>query len=161
MTGERERIDNLSDARRLRDDYQRPRAERVAPDDHVGPRSSHAVAGTDMNGIEADLNMLAEAERELAVLCDKLLQQHSVASALKEDPGDGHSPISHHMRRAFFDRADLSSGGVEGVLEDYLHELFDVRIGLLDTLASYRGVDEFATAELNRQMTALGQQEVS
>lgn len=147
----RERIDNFTEAVHLRDDYDRPKIHRVRPNDEVGAAPAHGVAGTGMNGIEVQLDALAQAQRELGVLQDKLLGQLDAARGLTDELRDGGGPIAAKMRRTFLQLAD-AEGGVQTTLTEYMAELFDMRIVMLQTLASYQRVDDDAVAELNRQI---------
>jgi hypothetical protein len=142
--------------RRLDDDprYQRVRPQDVHPDDTVGARPVHAVSGTGMDGFEVDLAELARTERELAGVHD-ILQGYMNQSAKLTGPlRDGHSPVADHMRRAFFERADLD-GGLQQALREYMRELFTVRRAILATLNSYQALDADAVARLDRQISEL------
>lgn len=149
-----ERIDNLSEAKRLQREY-RPQAEaHFLPDVAAGPRPVHGVAGVGMDGIEADLDQLRQAERDLSQLHDGLVQHLKDATDLAGPLGDGTGPVTGPMRKAFRDRASMENG-VQAALLDYLEELIAVRVTILDTLATYDGVDNEAANRLQRQVAYL------
>lgn len=155
-----ERIDNLTDVRHLAREYgKEPQgSSAMVAGAAAGPAQPFTVTGTDMpGGVEADLNELRAAERELARLHEGLMEHLRAANALTEPMTDGSSPVAKHMRKAFFDRADIE-GGVQAALVDYMEELMAVRAGILDAVADYEGVDSAAAEQLKRQSAELGRE---
>ncbi|OLF17383.1 hypothetical protein [Actinophytocola xanthii] len=150
----RERVDSFSEAKELYREHRPRTVAYVAPDIRAGELPVHGVNGTNMDGIAADFDALVTAERELAQLHDDLFAQLREANSLSGPLGDGSSPVTGPMRKAFLDRADVD-GGVQAALVDYIEELFDVRSAILQTLSTYQGVDGDAAARLNRQMEQL------
>ncbi len=152
-----ERIDNLTEAKRLRGEYREElvghRAD-PAPGIPVLPNVQHGVTGVGMDGIEADFATLRQAERDLAALHDDLLAHLRDAADLTGPLGDGTSPVTRAMRKAFRDRADLE-GGVQTALLDYMEELIGVRVAILQTLATYEGVENETVGQLRRQLGQL------
>lgn len=149
-----DRVDSFTEAKEL---YRGHRPQSVAyftPDIRAGAAPVHGAAGTNMDGIATDFDALVAAERELADLHDDLYDQLRAATALAGPLGDGSSPVTAHMRRAFLDRADIE-GGVQAALVDYIEELFAVRSAILETLRTYQGVDGDAADRLNRQMAQM------
>jgi hypothetical protein len=149
-----DRIDNLTEAKRLQRDN---RAELVAtflPDVRALANVQHGVTGTGMDGVEADFTALRQAERDLAELHDDLVTHLKDAAELTGPLGDGTSPVTGPMRKAFRDRADLE-GGVQTALLDYLEELISVRLAILQTLATYEGVENDTVSRLQRQLGQL------
>lgn len=147
----RERVDSFTEAKGL---YREQRPQSVAyfaPDVRAGAAPVHGATGTNMDGIATDFDALVQAEKELAELYDDLFDQLRAAKGLTGPFGDGASPVTATMRRAFLDRADIE-GGVQAALVDYIEELFDVRMAILQTLRTYEGIESDATALLNRQM---------
>lgn len=151
----RERIDNLADARRLSESYHQVHAQKAHTDDNVGAAPVHGVAGTGMDGIEVELDALASTERNLAGLHDQLMEQMRSATVLTDKLQDGSGPVAVRMREAFLRRADVD-GGVQKALREYMEELFDVRVVILQTLAGYQRVDDEATDLLSRQIDDFG-----
>ncbi|HEY0447742.1 hypothetical protein [Actinophytocola sp.] len=152
----RERVDSFTEAKELYGEHKRPRhAAYVAPDITVGAAPQHGATGTGMDGIAADFDALVQAERELGDLHDELFTQLRAAAQLSEPLGDGTSPVTGPMRKAFLDRADME-GGVQAALADYIRELGDVRSAILQTLGTYQGVDGEAADRLRRQMDRFG-----
>lgn len=149
-----ERIDNVAEAEKLAKKYKPVHVENVHPDDHVGPRPVHEVSATGMNGVQVDLNKLADTEKSLAGLHDQLVRQLETATRLAGPLKDGSSPVTGPMRRAFLERAD-TDGGVQKVLRDYLSELARVRVAILQTLATYEAMDSGAADLLNSQIDDL------
>jgi hypothetical protein len=150
----RERIDNLTEAERLTDDYHRVRPHRVKTNDHVGATPVHAVAGTGMNGMEAQLDKLADTERQLAGLHFELEAQLRAATRLTDELNDGSGPIAVKMRKSFVRAAD-GDGGVQKALREYMLELIGVRQAILATLLSYERVDSEALDMLKHQIEDL------
>lgn len=149
-----ERIDNLTDAKRLRGEYREEMVAYVVPDTAALPNAQHGVTGLGMDGIEADFETLRQAERDLAALHDDLLAHLKDAAELTGPLGDGTSPVTRAMRKAFRDRADLE-GGVQTALLDYMEELIGVRMAILQTLATYEGVENETVGQLRRQLGQL------
>ncbi|MFI7679844.1 hypothetical protein [Actinophytocola sp. NPDC049390] len=149
-----ERIDNLTDAKRLRGEYREELVAYAVPDTAALPNVQHGVAGLGMDGIHADFATLRQAERDLAALHDDLVAHLRDAAELTGPLGDGTSPVTRAMRKAFRDRADLE-GGVQTALLDYLEELVGVRMAILQTLATYEGVENETVGQLRRQLGQL------
>jgi hypothetical protein len=149
-----ERIDSLTDAKRLRGEYREELVATVFPQVTALPNVQHGVTGEGMDGIEADFATLRQAERDLAVLHDDLLAHLKDAAELTGPLGDGTSPVTGPMRKAFRDRADME-GGVQTALLDYIEELIAVRVAILQTLAAYEGVENETVGELRRQLGQL------
>ncbi|HET9138697.1 hypothetical protein [Actinophytocola sp.] len=137
-------------------DRENPRVQRldVNPDDSVGARPVHDVAGTGMDGFEVDLAELLRTEHDLAGLHDTLVGFMNDATALAGPLKDGSSPVAKHMQRAFFERADLD-GGLQQALREYMRELLAIREALLATVRSYQSLDAGVVDRINRQMTEL------
>jgi hypothetical protein len=156
----RERIEDFGDVKDLKrdPDFDRVRPKKVNANEHVGPRPIHAITGTGMNGVEVDLNHLSRVDRQLADLHDDLVAYKHEATVLTGPLRDGNSPIVGHMRRAFFERADLD-GGLQGILDEYFNELIRVRVAIQATLQSYQALDGDAAARLQRQMAELREEE--
>jgi hypothetical protein len=150
----RERIDSLTEAKHLADKYHEVRPQDVKTNGHVGAAPVHAVTGTGMDGMQAQLQLLADTEKSLAGLHSELVGQLRAATALTEDLKDGTGPIATKMRRSFVQLAD-NEGGVQSALSGYMLELFGVRDAILQTLASYRWSDDEAVDKLNRQIDDL------
>jgi hypothetical protein len=149
-----ERIDSLTEARRLAREHRMHDVAHVTPDIKAGGRPEYGVTGTGLDGIEVDLNELRHAESELAALHDGLLVHLRDAVELAGPLGDGSSPVTGPMRRAFKDRADLE-GGVQAALLDYIGELISVRAAILETLNAYDATDDDALTLLNQQAADL------
>jgi hypothetical protein len=149
-----ERIDNLSEAHRLVGKYKPMHDSKVRPNDNVGARPVHDVSATGMNGVEVDLGRLKEAESKLAEQHGALVAQMREAARLTGPLHDGTSPVAAPMRRAFLHRADVD-GGVQGILRDYLAEVFAVRLAIADTLQSYQALDDDTAAVLRQQAADL------
>jgi hypothetical protein len=145
-----DRIDNLTEAKRLRREHREQEVAYFLPDVAAVASVRHGVAGVGMDGIEADFATLRDAERRLAGLHDELVGQLTAAADLTGPLGDGTSPVTRHMRKAFLDRADVE-GGVQTALLDYLEELIAVRVAILQTLATYEGVENDTVDRLRRQ----------
>jgi len=150
----RERIDNAGEARHLLKEHPLNRPTNVRPDDSVGAAPVHAVGATGMNGVEVDLTMLSQTEKELAGLHDELVGQLADAGRLTTPLSDGSSPVTGPMRTAFLQRAD-ADGGVQATLRDYLLQLLKVRQAILETLRGYAAIDTEAIARLTDQSAAL------
>lgn len=149
-----ERIDNLTEAKRLQRDHRESDVAYFLPDVKAGPAVQHGVTGTGMDGIDVDFAALRQAEQELATLHDDLIQHLRDASELTGPLGDGASPVTVPMGKAFKSRADVD-GGVQAALVDYLEELVGVRVAILSTLAEYEGVNNDMAARFNRQVAQL------
>jgi hypothetical protein len=149
-----ERIDNLTEAKRLQREHRQHDVAYFAPDVRMGAGVAHGVSGVGMDGIEVDLGALRQAERDLAGLHDGLVQHLKDAQDLTGPLGDGASPVTGPMRKAFLSRADME-GGVQTALLDYLEEMVAVRVAILNTLATYEGVDDDTANRLSRQMSQL------
>jgi hypothetical protein len=149
-----ERIDNLTDAKRLRGEYREEMVAYVVPDTSPLPNVQHGVTGVGMDGIDVDFATLRQAERDLAALHDDLLGHLKDAAELTGPLSDGTSPVTRAMRKAFRDRADLE-GGVQTALLDYMEELIAVRMAILQTLATYEGVENETVGQLRRQLGQL------
>lgn len=151
----RERVDSFHEAKEL---YREHRPQQsvayFSRDVRAGAVPVHGAAGTNMDGIDVDLDALVLAERELAELHDDLFEQLRAATALSGPLGDGSGPVATHMRKAFLDRADVEEG-VQAALVDYIEELLTVRSAIVQTLAAYQGVDNELAGRLHRQMAQL------
>jgi hypothetical protein len=152
----RERIDNRREAERLADKYDPVKVRNVAANDGVGPRPIHGLAGTGMDGVEVDLDLLARAEKQLGDLHDDLTAQLTEAGRLLEPMSDGTGPVTRPMRRRFNRLADAD--GLLGALWDYRQELINVRMAILATLSSYRRVDSDAADRLRRQVAEIDEE---
>lgn len=150
----RERIDNLTEAKRLQDRYQEHDVAYILAEITAVQPAQHSVDGVAMDGIEADFATLRQSERDLAGLHDELVAHLKDAADLAGPLGDGTSPVTGPMRRAFRDRADME-GGVQTALLDYLEELIGVRLAILQTLATYEGVENDTVDRLRRQLGQL------
>jgi hypothetical protein len=150
----RERIDNLTEAKRLRSEHKQHDVAYFAPVITTGPGVAHGVTGVGMDGIEVDLDALRQAERDLAGLHDDLVEHLRAAQDLTGPLGDGGGPVTGPMRKAFRSRADVEEG-VQAALVDYLEEMIAVRTAILNTLATYEGVDGETAGRLSRQMSQL------
>jgi hypothetical protein len=151
-----ERIDNMSEARRLRQEHREELVATFMPDVRMGMPVQHGVTGVGMDGIEVDFAALRQAERELADLHDDLVGHLSDAADLTGPLGDGASPVTGPMRKAFRSRADME-GGVQTALLDYLEELIAVRVAIVQTLTTYEGVENDTVGRLRRQAEELGE----
>jgi hypothetical protein len=149
MTGER--IDNLTEAKRLQREHGETDVAYFLPDVKAGPAVRHGITGTGMDGIDVDTDALRQAEGELAALHDDLMKHLRDAGELTGPLGDGGGPVTVPMRKAFKSRADVD-GGVQAALVDYLEELVGVRLAILNTLADYEGVNSDMAARFNRQV---------
>lgn len=150
----RERIDNLTEAKQLRREYRERDTAYLLPEIDALQAARHQVAGTGMDGIQADFAALAQAERDLAALHDDLVGHLTEAADLTGPLRDGSSPVTGPMRRVFRLRAD-DEGGVRATLQQYIRELVEVRIAILKTLATYQGVESDTVRKLQRQATQL------
>lgn len=150
----RDRIDSLTEAKQLRDEHRKQPTAHYLPDIAALPNVQHGVTGLGMDGIEADFAMLRQVERDLATLQDDLLAHLRDAADLTGPLGDGTSPVTGPMRKAFFDRADME-GGVQTALLDYAEELIGVRIAIVQTLATYEGVENETVDQLRTQLGEL------
>lgn len=149
-----ERIDSLSEAKRLAREHRPQDVAYFMPQVSSVPAAQHGVSGVGMDGFEADFAALRQAESELAALHDGLVGHLRDAADLAEPLADGSSPVTGPMRKAFRARADME-GGVQTALLDYLEELVAVRVAILNTLASYEGVNDETTNRLRRQLAQL------
>jgi len=149
----RERIDDLTDARRLRHEYREQDVAYLLPEIN-GIQARHGVTGVGMDGIEVDLDALRQAERDLAGLHDDLVSHLNEAADLTGPLGDGTSPVTAPMRAAFHTRAG-HEGGVQTALQQYMTELIAVRVTILKTLAAYEGVEQETVSRLRRQAEEL------
>lgn len=149
-----ERIDSLTEAKRLAREHRMQDMAYLMPDIKVGGRPEHGVAGTGMDGIEVDLDELRQAERDLAALHDGLVTHLRDAVELAGPLGDGSSPVTGPMRKAFLDRADVE-GGVQATLLDYITELISVRAAIIETLNAYDAADGESLELLNQQVADL------
>jgi hypothetical protein len=149
-----ERIDSFTDAKRLSSEYRDELTAYWVPDVDRLPDVPHGVDGVGMDGIEADFATLRQAERDLAALHDDLLAHLKDAAELTGPLGDGSSPVTGPMRKAFRDRADVE-GGVQTALLDYMEELIAVRFAILQTLATYEGVENETVGQLRQQLSQL------
>ena len=149
-----ERIDNLTEAKRLQREHREQDVAYFLPDIAGLAAVDHGVTGVGMDGIDVDLDALRQAERELAGLHDDLVGHLKDAAELTGPLGDGNSPVTGPMRAAFHTRADME-GGVQTALLDYLEELVAVRVAILQTLATYSGVEGETVSRLQRQMGQL------
>ncbi|MFL6119803.1 hypothetical protein [Actinophytocola sp.] len=145
-----ERIDDLTDARRLRHEYGERTVAYLLPEIDRIEGQRHGVTGEGMDGIEVDLDALRQAERDLAVLHDDLAAHLTEADDLTGPLGDGKSPVAAPMRLAFQTRAG-DEGGVQTALQQYMAELLAVRVTILKTLASYQSVEQETVSRLRRQ----------
>lgn len=149
-----DRIDNLTEAKRLQREYREQGFAYLLPDVASFGNVQHGVTGEGMDGIEADFATLRQAERDLAALHDDLVAHLRDAAELTGPLGDGGGPVTGPMRKAFLDRADLE-GGVQTALLDYLEELISVRTAILQTLATYEGVETDTADRLRTQAAQL------
>lgn len=149
-----DRIDNLTEAKRLQREHREQLVATFLPEVTALANVQHGVAGMGMDGVEADFTTLRQAERDLASLHDDLVAHLRDAGELTGPLGDGTSPVTGPMRKAFRDRADLE-GGVQTALLDYLEELISVRLAILQTLATYEGVENDTVDRLHRQLGQL------
>lgn len=149
-----DRIDNLTEAKRLQREHREEDVAYFLPGVASFGNVQHGVAGVGMDGIEADFATLRQAERDLAGLHDDLVAHLRDAAELTGPLGDGSSPVTGPMRKAFLDRADLE-GGVQTALLDYMEELIAVRTAILQTLATYEGVETDTVDKLQRQASQL------
>lgn len=144
-----DRIDNLTEAKRLRKEYKERHVIEALPDVTSFGNLRHGVTGVGIDGIEADFDTLRQVEGDLARLHDDLLAHLKDAAKLTGPLGDGTSPVTGPMRKAFLDRADLE-GGVQTTLLDYMEELIGVRFAILQTLATYEGVENDTVEQLQK-----------
>lgn len=149
-----ERIDSLTEAKRLAREHRSHEVAYFMPDITVGGRPEHGVAGTGMDGIEVDFEELRQAERDLAALHDGLVTHLRDAFELAGPLGDGSSPVTGPMRKAFLDRTDVETG-VQAALLDYISELISVRAAIIETLNAYDAADGDALDLLNQQVADL------
>jgi hypothetical protein len=149
-----ERIDSLTEAKRLREEHRETDVAYFLPDVKAGPAVRHGVTGVGMDGIDVDLDALRQAERDLAALHDDLMQHLRDAADLTGPLGDGGGPVTIPMRKLFKNRADEQEG-VQATLVDYLGELVGVRIAILNTLAGYDAVNSDMADRFNRQVAQL------
>jgi hypothetical protein len=150
----RERIDNLSEADRLKHEYKQHHQAYFDPNITPFVGGQHGVTGQSIDGIEADFAMLRDAERKLADLHDQLMSHYRAAEELTEPLSDGTSPVTGPMRKLFHSRADVE-GGVQATLLDYMEELINVRVAILQTLQTYEGVEGETVNQLQRQTLEL------
>jgi hypothetical protein len=144
-----DRIDNLTEAKRLQKEHREQDVIQFLPGVASFGNVQHGVTGMGLDGIEADFATLRQAEGDLARLHDDLLAHLRDAADLTGPLGDGTSPVTGPMRKAFLDRADLE-GGVQTALLDYMEELISVRLAILQTLATYEGVENDTVDQLRR-----------
>jgi hypothetical protein len=150
----RERIDNLTEAKHLREEYRPKDVAYLVPEVGALVAGQHEVTGTGMDGIQADFGALRQAEQDLAALHDDLVDHLNEAAELAGPLSDGSSPVATPMRAAFRTRAD-NEGGVQAALQQYLTELISVRVAILKTLATYEGVEQDTVSRLQRQLLQL------
>ncbi|MPZ81070.1 MAG: hypothetical protein GEV28_12030 [Actinophytocola sp.] len=150
----RERVDSFTEAKELYREHRRERHRAHLTDLTVGATPQFGATGTNVDGVATDFAALAAAEHKLADLHDDLERQLREAAELSEPLGDGSSPVTGPMRKAFMHRVDID-GGVQGALWDYMQELIAVRIAILKTLDTYRGVDGDTVARLQQQMARM------
>jgi hypothetical protein len=144
-----DRIDNLTEAKRLQKEHKEQHVIEALPDVTSFGNLRHGVSGVGIDGIEADFDTLRQVESDLARLHDDLLAHLRDAAELTGPLGDGTSPVTGPMRKAFLDRADLE-GGVQTTLLDYMEELIDVRFAIVQTLATYEGVENDTVEQLQK-----------
>lgn len=144
-----DRIDSLSEAKRLQKEHREQHVIEALPDVASFGNLRHGVTGVGMDGIEADFDTLRQAQSDLARLHEDLLAHLKDAADLTGPLGDGTSPVTGPMRKAFLDRADLE-GGVQTALLDYMEELIEVRLAIVQTLATYEGVENDAIDQLRK-----------
>jgi hypothetical protein len=144
-----DRIDNLTEAKRLQKEHKEQHVIEALPDVASFGNLRHGVTGVGVDGIEADFDTLRQVESDLARLHDDLLAHLKDAAELTGPLGDGTSPVTGPMRKAFLDRADLE-GGVQTTLLDYMEELIDVRFAIVQTLATYEGVENDTVDQLRK-----------
>ena len=149
-----DRIDSLTEAKRLRKEHKEQHVIEAVTDVTSFGNLRHGVTGVGMDGIDADFDTLREVEGELARLHDDLLAHLKDAAELTGPLGDGTSPVAKPMRKAFLDRADLE-GGVQTTLLDYMEELIEVRFAILQTLATYEGVENDTVDQLRTHAAQL------
>jgi hypothetical protein len=147
----RDRFDDRHDLKEAKHEHHEVRPHKVKTNDHVGAAPVHGVAGTGMDGMEAQLDTLLTTDRQLEGLQKALMAQKQTAAALTHDLKDGAGPIAAKMRQSFLQLAD-NDGGVLTTLDDYINELSGVRQAIAETLHSYRWVDDEAVNVLNRQI---------
>lgn len=150
----RERVDSFTEAKELYREHKRERHRAHLTDLTIGGAARFGATGTDLDGVATDFTALAAAERKLADLQEDLEGQLREAEELSRPLGDGSSPVTKPMRKAFLDRVDID-GGVQGTLHEYLRELCAVRIAVLKTLGTYQGVDSDTVARLQRQLARM------
>ena len=149
-----DRIDNLTEAKRLQKEHREQDVIQFLPGVASFGNVQHGVTGDGLDGIDADFATLRQVEGDLARLHDDLLAHLKDAAELTGPLGDGTSPVTGPMCKAFLDRADLE-GGVQTALLDYMEELISVRAAILQTLATYEGVETDTVDKLQRQATQL------
>lgn len=146
-----ERIDDLSDAKRLREEYRSELVASFLPDVKKRSVVDHTITGVGMDGIEVDFVALRQAEQRLASLHDELIGHLRMADELGEPLRDGTSPVTGPMRKAFARRVNVDTG-VKAALLDYMSELMSVRGAIIATLGTYDGVDAEAENRFQRQL---------
>jgi hypothetical protein len=149
-----ERIDNLTEAKLLRREYQEHEVLEAVPEIAALGNVQHAVTGVGMDGIDADFATLRSAQQQLANLHDELYKSLTQAAELAGPLGDGTSPVTGPMRRAFRDRVDME-GGVQAALVQYLRELNAVQNAIVQTLGTYEGVETETVDRLRRQASEI------
>jgi len=149
-----ERIDNMSEAKRLQREHRPQSVAYFMPEISAVPVGQHGVSGVGMDGIEVDFEALRQAERQLTTQTDDLLQQLKEAAGLTGPLADGTSPVTGPMRKLFRSRADMA-GGVQTALLEYLEELLAVRGAIRQTLEDYEGVDRDARDRLQQDIARL------
>ena len=149
-----DRIDSLTEAKQLQKEHREEIVATFLPQVAALANIRHGVTGVTMDGIDVDFATLRDAEKELSARYDDLLGHLRDAAELTTPFGDGTSPVTGPMRRAFRDRADME-GGVQNALLEYLEEVLSVRLAILQTLATYEGVETYTVDQLNRQLGQL------
>ncbi|MEJ2857302.1 MULTISPECIES: hypothetical protein [unclassified Saccharothrix] len=145
-----ERVRDENHARRMLDELDRDRPRHERPPDVAAPTGAgfaDVVAQADR--IELDPAELAEALRRLDALHDEISTRLAESVRLEGPFGDGHGPVSRHMRAAFGLRAGHS--GVQGALRSYLDELGALRAALHQVGVTHQTQDEAVADTMRRR----------
>lgn len=145
----RERVDSFTEAKKLAHEHKRVRPDKTGPDIHAGQAPVHGATGQNMDGVAADFQRLSELDGQLQVLRDQLVGHRTEAAHLSSPLTDGSSPVVVPMRKAFQQRADVDEG-VQGALDQYIAELDAVRTAIVNTLQTYRGVEDESVLRFNQ-----------
>lgn len=144
-----ERIEDVRDARGLREDFKKPKRHTNDVTVQVGPKAEHGMTGVGMDGFEFDPAEMHRALDDLARHRDALVAYQKKAAELAHELPDGGGPVARQMRRAYLDRADPDNG-VQAVLRDYIEELDQIQGAIMMTLQAYRNLDANAAAAITR-----------